>query len=1102
MRFYADLHIHSKYSRATSGDLDFHHLALWAKKKGVAVVGTGDFTHPAWMASIKEELIPAEPGLFRLRDDREAAVNAELGPCAAAAAPVRFLLEVEISTIYKQGDKVRKVHHLLYAPDLAAADRMVARLARIGNLASDGRPILGLNSRDLLEICLSAGDGCFLIPAHIWTPWFSVFGSKSGFDVFEDCYGDLSRHIFAVETGLSSDPPMNWRLSMLDRFRLVSNSDAHSPGNLGREACRFDCALDYFAIKNALATGAGYGGTIEFYPEEGKYHLDGHRACGFRCEPAESRRLGNQCPVCGAPLTIGVLSRVLELADRTGEKPPPAAAPFRSLVPLAEMLGEIARTGPKSKAVQGSYEQLIARLGPELAILGDAPLDEIGRVATPLLVEAVRRLRAGRVIREGGYDGEYGAIRLFQPDELEGGKSISLLFELPRAETSQKHAKKAEAGKSGRRAAEPEASRVEEEDPFPFVASATSGAGPSILSGLDSDQRAAAEIVSGPLLIVAGPGTGKTRTLTRRIAHLIADHGAAPGACLAITFTRRAAGEMRERLTALLPDGRGAQVPVMTFHALGLAILREQEGRLGLGAPLRVAGEAEALAVAREALDVPAVEARRLTADPVTRPEAYVHALHAHGLVDFTDLIVLPVELLAAHPDLAAHYRAQWPHLSVDEYQDIDERQYRLVRLLSSAATGLDSFACRSGPPPSLKPRRTGARELSSVVLAREDGAEEIIACKQAPTSPVADVVSRCSLCVIGDPDQAIYGFRGTDVRFFQQFQSDYPAARVVSLTRNYRSTRTIVDAALQAVAPTTLVRDRVLRTRTADASSAAAARASRIVLRECATERAEAEIVVAAIERLVGGTSLTSFDTGRASGATVPAYAFNDFAVLYRTDAQTPPLIEAFTRSGIPFQKRTHGPLAEHPAVRALLACLKTLPADAPLADRFATAAAQLAREENADPDLRVITDALRPLAGRPGASLDGFVSELALGVDVDLHDPRAERVSLLTLHAAKGLEFRVVFLVGCEDGLLPHRFGADDIGEADVAEERRLFFVGLTRARERLFLTHTRRRYWQGGLRDRFPSPFLQAIRAALLERQKDEIPAAPRPRQLDLF
>ncbi len=331
-------------------------------------------------------------------------------------------------------------------------------------------------------------------------------------------------------------------------------------------------------------------------------------------------------------------------------------------------------------------------------------------------------------------------------------------------------------------------------------------------------------------------------------------------------------------------------------------------------------------------------------------------------------------------------------------------------------------------------------------------------------------------------------------MRFFAQFRTDYPAARTVSLTRNYRSTRTIVDAALQAVAPTTLVRDRVLRAQVADTS--------RVLVRECATDRAEAEFVVATIERLVGGTSLTSFDSGRVASAAAPSYAFNDLAVLYRTDAQTPPLVEALVRSGIPFQKRSHTPLAEHPTVLALLARLKALPPDSPLVDRLGAAAAQLAREEKPDPDLRPIADALQPLAGKHGTNLTAFLSELAVGVDVDLHDPRAERVSLLTLHAAKGLEFRVVFLVGCEDGLLPHRFGSDEADEADVAEERRLFFVGLTRARERLFLTHARRRHWRGEVRNRSPSPFLGAIRAALLDRQHEAAPATPRGRQLELF
>ncbi|HRC85868.1 MAG TPA: endonuclease Q family protein, partial [Thermoanaerobaculia bacterium] len=290
MKFYADLHVHSRYSRATSRDADLEHLALSAGRKGLTVVATGDFTHPAWFAELKEKLVPAEPGLFRLRPELEREVARRLP--ASCQAPTRFLLEVEISTIYKKGEKTRKVHHLIYAASFETAARLRERLAAIGNLASDGRPILGLDSRHLLEITLESGPDAFLIPAHIWTPWFSALGSKSGFDSIEECYGDLAGQIFAAETGLSSDPPMNGRVSALDRFTLVSNSDAHSPPMLGREACRFDCELSYFALRRALETRQGYEGTVEFFPEEGKYHLDGHRACGVRLEPEETRAAG------------------------------------------------------------------------------------------------------------------------------------------------------------------------------------------------------------------------------------------------------------------------------------------------------------------------------------------------------------------------------------------------------------------------------------------------------------------------------------------------------------------------------------------------------------------------------------------------------------------------------------------------------------------------------------------------------------------------------------------------------------------------------------------------------------------------------------------
>ncbi len=411
MPFYADLHVHSRFARATSRDLDLPHMALWAAKKGVAVLGTGDFTHPKWFAEIKEQLVPAEPGLFRLKPQFEQWC-AEQFP-AFAAQPTRFLLQVEISTIYKKGDKTRKIHHLHYMPDLASVERFNARLGRIGNLASDGRPILGLDSRSLLEITLEASDGAFLIPAHIWTPWFAVLGSKGGFDSIVECYGDLAPHIFALETGLSSDPPMNWRLSQLDRFTLVSNSDAHSPGKIGREACVFDCALDYWAMRNALMTGRGYGGTVEFFPEEGKYHLDGHRACGIRCEPDETKQHGGICPVCGKELTIGVLHRVGELADRPDGGTREKTAPFRSLVPLPELLAEIHRVGAGSRRATENYEKLLSAVGSELFILEQAPLDELRKADSALLAEGIRRMRAGEVTREAGYDGEYGVIRVF-----------------------------------------------------------------------------------------------------------------------------------------------------------------------------------------------------------------------------------------------------------------------------------------------------------------------------------------------------------------------------------------------------------------------------------------------------------------------------------------------------------------------------------------------------------------------------------------------------------------------------------------------------------------------------------------------------------------
>jgi len=1046
MRFHADLHVHSKYSRATSRDLDLEHLAAWAARKGIGVVATGDFTHPAWRAELGEKLVPAEPGLYRLRDDIEKAVMATLpAPCRA---PVRFMLEVEISTIYKKGDRTRKIHHLIYAPDLETVDRMSARLARIGNIASDGRPILGLDSRNLLEIALESGPHAYLVPAHIWTPWFAALGSQSGFDSIADCYGDLAHHIFAVETGLSSDPPMNWRISFLDRYRLTSNSDAHSPGKLGREATTFDCDLDYFAIKSALETGRGYVGTVEFFPDEGKYHLDGHRKCGVRLSPKETLAHGGRCPVCGQPVTIGVEHRVEVLADRSEAQavPPPTAGEVSNLVPLPEILSELAASGPSSQKVERNYDQAIAKLGAELSILQEVPVEDIAHAGSSLLAEAITRLRAGQVIRDPGYDGEYGVIRLFEESELKRLTSGAVLFDAPATKRTQAESVKPKAASEpakrddDAKSAPPQLRLVHDQ-----AASGASG----ILALLDDDQRAAAAAVEGPLLIVAGPGSGKTRTLIHRIAHLIAERGVAAESCLAITFTRRAAAEMKERLARLLANDAG-RVAIHTFHSLGLAILREHAGAAGLQRGFRIATEAERIAALAEALDITEPKAERLlraisrakrspgaaSADVIEAMSAYGRALALRNWIDFDDLVALPVRALTADAALAARYRDRFRWIAADEFQDVDEQQYRLLTLLAPA---------------------------------------------------------NGNLCVIGDPDQAIYGFRGADASCFERFKRDYPAAKVVRLARNYRSSGTIVTASAQVIAAR----------QSEPLAEMVREMHERIAIHAAPTERAEAESVVRTIEEMLGGASFFAIDSGRASGAAEASRSFADFAVLYRTDAQSAALCEAFARSGIPFKTNSHRPLAQEPAVHGILRELDAATDDAALSVELAAAASRVKSQDTefGDTTIDLAAQRLAAIAAACGQDRARFLDALALATDADFFDPRADRVSLLTLHAAKGLEFPVVFIVGLEDGLLPLRWGERD--QTALAEERRLFYVGMTRAKDRLILSRARERFWRGRVRTLDASPFLGDIETALVQHQQLQATRRkPEDRQLKLF
>jgi DNA helicase-2/ATP-dependent DNA helicase PcrA len=406
MRLITDLHIHSRFSRACSKDLTIPNIARASQSKGIQWVATGDALHPAWRQEIGESLEERD-GAYYLHDD---------------SSSTAFCLSTEVSCIYKRADKVRRLHHVILFPDLIALDKTIKVLADRGfNLKSDGRPIMGLDSEELLKMLLDVDGKILLIPAHAWTPWFAVFGSKSGFDSLEECFGEHARYIYAIETGLSSDPPMNWRVSALDHVFLVSDSDAHSCENLGREANVFDMEKPSYAeLHRILAEHdtSRFIETFEFFPEEGKYHADGHADCGFWCDPQKTKKLNGRCPKCGKPLTVGVLSRVNDLADRSPNPPrPPGSAKYRSLVPLRELVADCLGEGKTSKAVVQEMEKMKAEAS-EFAILLDLEEQVLSGFCRPEVVEGISRMRRGEVEVRPGYDGVFGQVHVKDTSSL------------------------------------------------------------------------------------------------------------------------------------------------------------------------------------------------------------------------------------------------------------------------------------------------------------------------------------------------------------------------------------------------------------------------------------------------------------------------------------------------------------------------------------------------------------------------------------------------------------------------------------------------------------------------------------------------------------
>jgi uncharacterized protein (TIGR00375 family) len=1118
-------------------------LYIAAQLKGVKVVGTGDFTYPSWFSEICEKLEPAESGLFKLKNNLAKKCDEKVPQ--SCRSDVRFILSTEISNIYKKGNKTRKNHNLILVPDLQVAEKFSAKLDNIGNIKSDGRPILGLDARDLLEILLETSDQAFLIPAHIWTPWFSVLGSKSGFDSIEECFGDLTSHIFAVETGLSSDPPMNWRVSALDGLTLVSNSDAHSPSNIGREANLLNTLLSFPAIKAAIQTGdpETFLGTFEFYPQEGKYHLDGHRKCNIRLEPRETMKYDGKCPVCGKGLTMGVLYRVEELADREQGIKPQNRHSFYSIVQLADILAEIFQVGAKSKKVLKNYQSAIEQLGSEFSILHFLDTDVVNRSGIPLLGEAVRRMRNNEIDVLPGFDGEYGKVKIFKENERERLMGQKALFSLPEAPSV--NFEKIDSSVS---------SYANQLDVKPFesinkskIETQTDHEATIYSNQLNRQQREAVEFSGGPMLIVAGPGTGKTRTLTQRIAYLITEKGVPPQQILAVTFTNKAAQEMRERLTALLVDS-SALPAVDTFHSFCFKILNEQTHK-----PTAIIDDDQRKELVSEAVKYLEASGTRTTwkqkeiiecivsaKQQILSPDefaslksrdsedriiadiyrVYQELLSIQGFCDYEDLLFKVVRLFESKSSLYFRYQNKVQHIFVDEYQDLNHAQYRIIRALA--------------------PNKNCVKNI----------------------------------CVIGDPDQAIYGFRGSDIKYFKRFIDDYPGTKVISLTRNYRSTQTILDASFQ------VIRDHRIQPSDFRVYSQKNGAKALSVL-ELPTEKEEAEAIAGIMEQQIGGTGFHSIDTGMVKDPYISqSLSYSDFAVLYRTNGQHRIIADVFEKSGIPFQIVSRETVLKQKGLMQIITFLKIVEGkggfldfesviqnDAPgigkktmdqfktwcyqnrfslqeglfkagrfpipglrsakqmqlndYSDRIALLKAEMTKltvaeklhyiEKNTrfsgllknDAQVQERFTELVEFAHRFEFDSTEFFTAVALQTDTDYYMPRIEKVSLTTMHAAKGLEFPVVFITGCEEDFIPYK--RDGIDSADTEEERRLFYVAMTRAMEKLYLTRAKKRKIYGKIEDRILSSYVSDIENRL---RRDETPTpnqktrSQRQVQLKLF
>ncbi|ULQ60466.1 UvrD-helicase domain-containing protein [Brucepastera parasyntrophica] len=1126
MRITADLHIHSHYSRATSSKLNPLYLDRWARIKGIHLIGTGDCTHPRWLSDLRGQLEESEEGFYTLRQDIIREFNSGLSLSEGLPVPgnmnnsPRFVLTGEISTIYSRDGKTRKVHHVVILPDFKAAAAFQTALARIGNITSDGRPIIGIDSRDLLAILLEADERSLLIPAHIWTPWFSALGARSGFDSIDECYRDLTRYIYAIETGLSSNPPMNWAVGSLDRFAIISNSDAHSPEKLGREATVFEMDMSYTSLVSAIKgkdEKHDIAETIEFFPQEGKYHYDGHRNCSVYLSPEETSLSGGRCPVCGKTLTQGVMRRVIELADtevnETAPCPVSAAGtnrrPYFSLIPLPEILSEIIESGVSSKKVGAAYSTLISKAGSEFSLLKELDLHEVEKLNCPgvpgeLLAEAIGRMRSGDVSISPGYDGEYGVIHVFSPGEKAQKDLTPDLFgdgaeKLAAKKNHSAEQKKKTKGPEKKRAADTEKKTAKEEKTFTP----------------DQEQTKAIRHRGGPAIVIAGPGTGKTAVLVSRILHIL-DSGVKASGILAITFTVKAAGELAKRIEVSAGPEAAGDITAATFHSFCMSVLRENADRTGLSENFTILSEAERIEILNTIIDdyrkneAPAgkkrisvqglgkyIEQRKrflllpgntvpcennpLQPDLLALayetgiPEAdsememlygkFRDRLRFLGSLDFDDLISGTVRLFIRHPEILEIYRTRFRFVFVDEFQDVNFAQYALIRTLCPSEK-TETF---SGSFP--------------------------------------------QLYVIGDPNQAIYGFRGSDRRFVEHFLTDYSNASQYNLIKSFRCAEPIIHAA------GTLMDTELSGT------------GSDVMLYRCGYpgEKSEAEGIARRISKLIGGTSFFAFDSGVVNSAPEyneglsqeesPLKNLGDCAILIRTAALAPPIQKALHDHGIPYDFIGEKPWWEENEAGAVLDILRTekktdrnntVTQDAEiiapqLPARAVEHAWELLNKKKKETPKNIPEPVQRLISlAELYDNLPAFLDMLAIGSPVDGAPAKKEGVALMTIHASKGLEFDYVFAAGLEEGLLPFTLYDKENGEDSerIEEERRLLYVAMTRARKGLYLSWAQSRMFLGRKLERGPSRFLNQLETIIPLLREGELKQEKKDTQLQLL